>query len=145
VLRDIDVEKRRQELVLDVEEYAAKVLTALPQPLAIVDKQLRVLWVNQPFLTTFRVEAHGTVGNLLQNLGSGQWAHPKLRAAIEEALAGGQSFHDFRIEHRFETIGHRVMRVSGSVVTGIAGPESVVLLTILPDGDSQPPLRHEPG
>ncbi len=133
VLRDIDVEKRREELVLDVETYAAKVLTALPQPLAIIDRQLRVLWVNEPFLATFRVDAHATVGNLLQNLGSGQWAHPKLREVIEAALAHGHPFHEFRIEHEFEAIGHRVMRVSGSVVTGIAGPDRVVLLTIIPD------------
>jgi len=130
-LRDIDAEKRRRELVLDVKSYAEKVLAALPQPLAIVDAQLRVLWVNPPFLETFRVEAHVTIGNLLQNLGSGQWAHPKLRTAIESAFSIGQSFRDFRIEHDFENIGCRVVLVSGSLVSGIAGVERVLLLSMV--------------
>ncbi len=139
LLRDIDAEKRRQELILDVETYAAKVLTALPQPLAIVDGQLRVMWVNEPFLSTFRVAPHATIGNLIQNLGSGQWAHPRLRDAMERTIATGQPFHDFRIEHDFDMIGRRVMAVSGTALTGIGGPDRVLLLSIVPqDGVSEP-------
>jgi two-component system CheB/CheR fusion protein len=137
LLRDIDAEKRRQDVMLDVEAYAAKVLAAVPQPLAIVDRQLRVLWVNEPFLSTFRVAPHATIGNLLQNLGSGQWAHPKLREAMERTLATGQPFHEFRIEHEFDVIGRRVMDVSGTTLSGIGGPDRVLLLSMSPrDGTS---------
>jgi two-component system CheB/CheR fusion protein len=132
MLRDVDADQRRRELLLDVEAYAEKLLAALPQPLAIVDAQLRVLWVNKPFLDTFHVDVHATVGNLIQNLGSGQWAHPKLRAAMEGSLASGQPFRDFPVEHDFEAIGRRTMAVSGSVVTGLGGAERALLLTIVP-------------
>ncbi len=132
LLHDVDAEQRRKQLMIDVGAYAEKLLAAVPQPLAILDAQLRVLWVNQPFVDTFKVALHATIGNLIQNLGSGQWAHPGLRAAMEGALAGGRAFRDFRIQHDFETIGPREMLVSGSVVGGIAGADHVLLVTIVP-------------
>ncbi len=135
-LRDIDAEKRRQELVLDVETYASKMLAAIAHPLAIVDKEMRVLWVNEPFLTTFRVDAHATIGNLFQNLGSVEWAHPKLRQAMEGALASGLRFGDIRIEHDFEGIGHRIMMVSGAPVTGVASAQRLLMLTIVQLGET---------
>ncbi len=131
LLRDVDVEVRKQELTLNVEQYAGKVLAAVPQPLAILDQQMRVLWVNKPFLTTFRVDAGETVGNLFQNLGSGQWAHPKLREAIEHTLASGGAFHAFRVEHDFESIGRGVVTVSGSVIRGISGTDRLMLITVV--------------
>jgi two-component system CheB/CheR fusion protein len=106
------------------------VLSAIPHPLVIVDQNLRVMWVNAPFLELFRVDAKDTIGNLLSNLGSGQWAHPKLRGAIDATLDNGSTFRDFRIEHDFEGIGRRVMGVSGSRVLGLGHEEKVVLLSI---------------
>lgn len=130
-LRDVDAERRRHFLVLDVEAYADKVLAAIPHPLAVLDKQLRVLWVNEPYCETFNVETQATVGNLFSNLGSGQWAHPKLRQALESAVGTGQAFRDFRIEHDFEGVGRRMVSVSGSAVSGIGTSERVLILTIV--------------
>ena len=90
-----------------------------------------MLWVNSPFLETFKVDPHATLGNLVQNLGSGQWAHPELRAAMEEALTRPSVP---RLPHRarLRRIGQRTMQVSGSVVSGIAGADRVLLVTIVP-------------
>ena len=89
-------------------------------------------------LETFQVDVHATVGNLIQNLGSGQWAHPELRAAMEAALARGGSFRGFTVEHAFEDIGRRRMKVSGNAITGI-GPDRVLLMTITPVDDVDRP------
>jgi two-component system CheB/CheR fusion protein len=129
-LEDIDTRKRSNVLEIDVAQYAAQVLSAVPHPLAIVDRNLRVMWVNAPFLELFGVSAKDTIGNLFPNLGSGQWAHPKLRGSIEATLDNGSTFRDFRIEHDFEGIGRQVMGVSGSRILGLGHEERVVLLSI---------------
>jgi two-component system CheB/CheR fusion protein len=129
-LEDIDAGKRHHDLALDVAQYAGKVLSAIPQPLAIVDHHIRVVWVNAPFLEHFRVSPQETIGNLFHNLGSGQWAHPKLREMIQATLDQGTTFKDFRIEHDFDGIGVHLMRVSGSRILGLGQEEKVVLLSI---------------
>ena len=43
----------------------------------------------------------------------------------------GQAFHDFPIEHDFELLGQKQMKVSGSRVPAIGGGASVALLSIL--------------
>ena len=137
-LRDVDAERRRQFLVLDVEAYADKVLAAIPHPLAVLDRQLRVLWINDPFRETFKVDTRATVGNLFTNLGTGQWAHPKLRQAMDQAFTSGQSFRDFGIVHDFEGIGPRSVGVSGTTVSGVGTSERVLILTIVVRDDGGP-------
>jgi len=50
---------------------------------------------------------------------------------MEAALASGLRFGDIRIEHDFEGVGHRVMIVSGSPVTGVARAQRLLMLTIV--------------
>jgi two-component system CheB/CheR fusion protein len=54
---DIDARKRDDALAIDVEEYAEKLLSAIPHPLTVIDKDLRVLWVNASFLDYFGCRA----------------------------------------------------------------------------------------
>jgi two-component system, chemotaxis family, CheB/CheR fusion protein len=135
-LVDIDATKRSGERRLDVSAYAEKVLPAILHPLVMLDEQHRVLWVNAAFLATFEVDADSTLGNLFHNLGTGQWAHPKLREHIEEVLRSGQPFRDFVIEHDFEPAGKRRMKISGSRVKDISDGGPVALLSIV---DVTPP------
>jgi two-component system, chemotaxis family, CheB/CheR fusion protein len=133
---DIDARKRDVALAIDVKEYAEKLLSAIPHPLAVVDKDLRVLWVNASFLDYFRVSSQGTIDNLLTNLGNGQWAHPKLRDTIQRTLDEGTSFRAFRIEHAFEAIGPRSLIVSGNRILGV-GIEKVVLISMEELGETE--------
>jgi two-component system CheB/CheR fusion protein len=126
---DIHDRKREATLAIDVKAYAEKLLSAIPNPLVVVDKDLRVLWVNASFLDYFRVASQDTIDNLLTNLGNGQWAHPKLRETIQLALDEGVRFRGFRIEHDFAGLGTRALAVSGNRILGV-GADKVVLLSM---------------
>ncbi len=130
-LVNIDASKRAAELVVNVSAYAEKMLPAVLHPLVLLDAQNKVVWANAAFFTTFHVDAQTTIGNLFHNLGTSQWAHPKLRQLIDEVFKRGEVFHDFLIAHDFESIGPRRMKVSGSRVEGIGGGASVVMLSIV--------------
>jgi two-component system CheB/CheR fusion protein len=136
-LVNIDASKRAAELMVNVSAYAEKMLPAVLHALVLLDEQNRVVWANPAFFTTFHVDAGTTIGNLFHNLGTSQWAHPKLRQLIDEVFKTGEVFHDFPIEHDFESIGPRRMKVSGSRVLGIGGGASVVMLSIV--DVTQPP------
>ncbi|HEY3819568.1 MAG TPA: chemotaxis protein CheB [Polyangiaceae bacterium] len=139
ILRDAG--QRGHELVLDVRAYAEKLLAALPQPLAIVDAGLHVLWVNAPFLEAIGNEPQESLRAAKQS-DRGLWAHPGLRQAMIEALATDKPFRDLRIEGDFGVGGRQVMLVSGTVLTGVGGADRVLLLAIVPiEGTNQPPPK----
>ena len=147
LLRDIHSEKKDAELLVNVAAYADNLLRAIPHPLAILDEQQRVVWVNAAFLDTFKATTHDTLGNLFHRLGSGEWADPRLRALIESALKNGKSFADFRVDHSFGTLGARRMRVGGSMVEATSQEERLLLLSIedltpSPE-DATPPRRSD--
>jgi two-component system CheB/CheR fusion protein len=139
-LVNIDVSKRSDEMMVNVSAYAEKMLPAILHPLVMLDEQKHVVWANAAFFTMFHVDASKTIGNLFHNLGSGQWAHPKLRDHIDEAFRSGKAFQDFLIEHDFELVGKRRMRLSGSRVQGIGAGAPVALLSIV---DVSDPSREE--
>ena len=128
ILRDSG--QRGHELLLDIRAYADRLLAALPQPLAILDAELHVLWVNTPFVEATSVGAREGTGEP-KVPGAALWGNEGLREAMVEALATGQAFRDLRVEHEVAP-GHRfVMQVSGSVLTGVGGTDRVLLLSIV--------------
>ena len=50
-----------------------------------------------------------TENKLVYDLGNGQWNIPKLKTLLEDILPKNTFFEDFRVEHDFPEIGHRVM------------------------------------
>jgi two-component system CheB/CheR fusion protein len=128
---DIDTDKRTAELTINVSAYAERMLPAILHPLVMLDEKNRVAWANASFFSTFRVDAAKTVGNLFHNLGTGQWAHPRLREHIGMVFRSGEAFQGFLVEHDFEGLGARRMMVSGSRIQGVDRGGSVALLSIV--------------
>ena len=64
---------------------------------------------NRAFYDAFNVERAETEGNLIYELGNGQWDIPDLRRQLSEILPDNEFFEDFEVQHEFPTIGRRVM------------------------------------
>lgn len=90
-------------------EFAEKVVDAARDALLILGWDLRVRSANETFYTKFQVNPDATEGRLVYELGNGQWNIPRLRELLEKVLPENDAFDDFRVEHDFEKIGHRVM------------------------------------
>ena len=114
VFTDINARKRRLELSRHIDHNVVDVLDAVQGSLVVLDRDMRVLWANASYHERFHTSDNETLGNLLQNLGNGQWAHPKLRGLMARTLNDGESFRRYPVEHTFERIGRRTMLVSGS-------------------------------
>jgi two-component system, chemotaxis family, CheB/CheR fusion protein len=128
-LFDIDGRKRRGELDATIDERAALALGAISQAVLVVDADLRVRWANPAYYETFQTAAKETIGNLLQNLGNGQWAHPKLRALLAATLEDGTPFRRFRMEHTFPQVGFLTVRLSARRLAD-QGVQNLAVLTI---------------
>lgn len=127
---DIDVIKQSLAQAERARDYAEAIVAAMRYPLLVLDQHLQVVSASAAFYETFRVTQKETVGNLLYRLGNGQWGIPGLRQQLEATLSNKIGFDNYVIEHDFETIGHRVMAVSGRVIADGLEDQPMVLMQI---------------
>ena len=93
-------------------ESAERILSIVRQPFLVLDAELKVIFANRSFYQIFKVSPQETEGQLLFDLGKGQWDTPKLREMIEDILLRNTTFYDDKLEHEFEHIGRRVIRLN---------------------------------
>ena len=110
---DITEIKRTQALAEDAGEFARSIIETIREPLLVLDGDFRVVSGNKAFYETFRTSARESKGVPLYEFGNGQWNIPKLRELLEKIVPEKSSFHDFRVEHDFPLIGHKVLILNG--------------------------------
>jgi len=108
---DIDRRKRAEDQLVEAKRAAETVIENLHIALVVLESDLTVRSANRAFYQHFKVAPQGTIGCKLYDLGNGQWNIPDLRTLLGDE-AKDTHFEDFEVEHRFESIGSRVMLVS---------------------------------
>jgi len=111
-------------------EIFDSILGSIREPLVVLDPNLKVVTANDAFYRTFDVSPDETKDVLIYELGSRQWNIPKLRELLEEILPQNTSFHDFEVEHDFETIGRKIMHLNARRVHGEDNQTQWILLAI---------------
>ena len=89
--------------------YIKTVVDVVREPVIILDKDFKVLAANEAFYSLFQVEQNDTEGELIYNLGNGQWDIPALRKLLEDILPKNTFFKGFEVEHVFPSIGQRTI------------------------------------
>ncbi len=116
-----------QPLVEDIQNYAQNIVDTIREPLLILDATLRVRSANRAFYQTFQVSAAETEGQLIYELGNGQWDTPDLRTLLEDIVPKSSVFDDFELEHSFPVIGRRFMLLNARKLQSGQHGELIVL------------------
>jgi len=103
------------------------ILRTMRQPLLVLSEDLRVERANRAFYRTFSVDEEETDGQLLYELGNGQWDIPQLRVLLEETQSGNGTVDDYRVEHDFDQIGRRVMLLNANRIVRAGQPDMILL------------------
>jgi len=129
VLAMEDVTDRRgaEAELASIEAYAQDIVDTVREPLLILDPDLRVSSANGAFYQTFRVTCEETENRLIYELGNGQWDIPDLRTLLDEVMRTSSVFNDFELEHRFPSIGRRVMLLNARKLRAGSHGELLVL------------------
>ena len=111
-------------------EIHKRILGSIREPLIVLDPDLKVVTANHTFYQTFNVKPDETEGVLIYDLGNRQWDIPRLRQLLEDILFKNTSFHDFEVEHTFETIGPKIMHLNARRIYGEGNQNDMILLAI---------------
>ena len=111
-------------------DLAEAIVDALREPLLVLDPDLRVIAASRSFYRTFAVTPHKTEGQLVFDLGAGQWNIPGLRALLEDIIPKRRTVEAYEVEHEFPSIGRRVMLLNARRVFNEDGSASAILLAI---------------
>ena len=111
-IEDITERKQTEQALRDARHFAEMIVATIREPLVVLHADLRVRSANEAFYETFQVTPAETEGRLLFDLGHGQWDILRLRELLQNILPRNTSFNDFEVEHDFEILGHRTMRLN---------------------------------
>ncbi len=114
----------------DAGAFFKAILSTIQQPLLILKRDLRVEAANPAFYEHFRVDAQQTIGREVYDLGSGQWDIPELRRLLDEVLRKDTIVKDYRVDHKFEGLGRRVMLVNANRLDRDGGEAWIVLAIV---------------
>ena len=111
-------------------DLAEAIVDAIREPLLVLDPDLRVIAASRSFYRTFAVTPRKTEGQLVFDLGDGQWNIPGLRALLEDIIPKRRTVEAYEVEHEFPSIGRRVMLLNARRVFDEDGSASAILLAI---------------
>ena len=125
----------------DISAYASSILETVGLPLLALDPQLTVEVANDAFLSQFRVTREETVGRPVYELCDGQWDIPELRRLLEQIVERNSTIEDCRVEHDFERVGRRILRLKARRIRR-PDEKDFILLAISDDAERER-LRDE--
>ncbi len=114
----------------DAGTLAQAIVDTVRGPLLVLDKDLRVLAASRSFYSTFQVVPSITQGQLLYELGDGQWDIPGLRLLLERIVPEHGVMDDYEVEHQFPEIGKRTMLLNARKVFYEGNSHTTLLLGI---------------
>ena len=128
--KEMEGEMRHMKLGEQAHAYAESIVNTMREPLLVLDAALCVVSTNPAFYEKFQVNAAGTLGRLIYELGNGQWDIPALRQRLAEILQQHTCFNDYVVQHTFEVIGARTMRLNACELRRVDNEPRLILLAI---------------
>jgi two-component system CheB/CheR fusion protein len=121
---------RSNDEIQDALDGANALVDTVPQPLLILDGELRVEKANAAYYETFQTTAELTRGRQLSELGSRQWNNPTVLTALKAVFADGASVEDLEVDADFPSLGARTMSLNARRLHSELGTRGRVILAI---------------
>jgi len=110
--------------------YFENVFNTVHEPLLMLDEQLRLVAANKAFYERFRWRPRQIEGELLYEIGSGEWEQPELRRLLEKVGPQQTAVEGFKLESNFSKIGHCIFMLNARRLKQRAGLPGMILLTL---------------
>jgi two-component system CheB/CheR fusion protein len=131
---DVTELREAQRTVEAMLAYANSVVNAVRQPVAVLDKQGRVVQANPAFYAAFKVRREDAIGARYDEIGGGRLGRSDLKRRIDGVLGGGPPLEGFAIVEDLPGLGRRALEVyaqrNAFGTKAVAGEEELTVVTI---------------
>lgn len=107
---------------------AQAIVDTVPDPLVVLDQDMRIIAASRSFYQTFRLDSGAVRGHPLYAIDGGQWDLPELRHLLEMVAGDGLPIEGYEVDRAFPAIGPRVMLLNARKVYFETGPHANLLL-----------------
>jgi two-component system CheB/CheR fusion protein len=114
----------------DARSFFYSTLSAIWDPVLVLDEGLTVFTANRAFYRTFKTTPKETENRSIFELGDNQWEIPELRKFLEEIVPYDEEFEGFEVEHDFPGIGRRKMLLNARKITQGEQRDAMILLSL---------------
>jgi len=133
--------KQTEAQLREAREFAESIIATIRAPLVVLDGDLRIISASRSFYETFKVAPEDTEHRLFHEIGQRQWDIPELRQLLEDILPKNTRFDDFRVEHDFPAIGHRILLLNARQLT--SGEHYGTLILLAMEDITESPQRDD--
>ena len=109
---------------------AQAVVDTLPEPLLVLDAELRVVAASRSFCERFGIDAWDVSGRPFHTIGGGQWNAPELRELLERVLPEQRGMEAFEFEQEFEALGRRRFLLNARTVFFEGTAQKMILVAM---------------
>ncbi len=110
---------------------AQGIVDTVADPMLLLDENLCVRNASRAFFEIFQVDRYETIGQHIYELGNGQWDIPDLRHLLKQVIPRSTAIIDFRVEHDFPALGHKVMLLTARTLHHPDNNSHLMLLSIV--------------
>jgi two-component system CheB/CheR fusion protein len=129
-LFDVNEVRRHEREALQARAFAEAVLDAAPDPLIILDGNLRVQSVNSEFCRRFQTVRSDAEGRHIHELANGAWNLPDLQRRLEQLVSDGKQIDDLEVLPNLPGAGAQRLKLRSWRSAGSAEHPAVILLEI---------------
>jgi len=104
------------------------IIDTVRDPLLVLDENQRITAASRSFYQTFHLAGQDVRGQLLFEIGGGQWNIPELRKLLETIAKDDATIEGYEVDREFPSIGRRIMLLNVRKVFYEKGIHSTVLL-----------------
>ena len=106
------------------------IVDTIHEPFLVLDADLRIIVASRSFYEKFKVRKEETQGELLYEIGNGQYDIPALRHFLKNIIPEHAVMREYKIVHDFLNIGKRTMLLSAREVFYENSQRKHLLLTM---------------
>lgn len=110
--------------------YAEAIVNSVREPLLVLDRDLRVHSINQPFSALFHLTTQDVLGRALRDIDAGVWNVPELQSRLGGLLARGIAMEGFEIPYDSGELGRRTLILDARTLHRSGGRPDLILVAV---------------
>jgi PAS domain S-box-containing protein len=141
-LRDVTEHQRTERTIAEAKAFAESIVDSIPDPLLILDHELRVRSANLSYYEKYAAQESETLGKLLVELDGGRWHNPAVFNLLRNLGTDETQVRSVEIEQELPRLGVRTIVLLARGLRGADEHAGLILLAAQDESETRDNQRR---